>query len=822
MAETRNHTHRSWPRAIAIPLFLFACGGFGYWASRPPAALGRDADPAQFSASRALDLLQPISAAPHPIGSVDHDRVRDGLLETLRPLVDEVEIQHSERVSDHRRFEGLVLMARVDNLVARVRGHDSDGAVLLMSHYDSAPTSPGAADDGSAVVAILESLRALREGPPLRNDLIVLFSDGEEAGLLGAQAFFREHRWREDVRLVLNFEARGSGGPAVLFETSAGNGRLVAEFAKAALHPQANSLAYEAYKRMPNDTDLSVAKRAGYAGLNFAFTEGLYDYHTSGDSIEHLSPNSLQHVGETVLALSRRFGNADLDDLSASDRAYFNPIGFWLLRYPLWLHGILIAGFALCLCWALVRGVRNREMRIGSFLCGAGVFLAGTAAFVELSTILLRAVQEHAAAPGLGAWKMVMNPRAVLAGEFLVGVAVFALLVEWLRRGAGRLGPAVVLTVLTLGLWWTGTPFWPLALFNVVLALFLCLLVPWSLPTPSALGLGALAAWWVGFVILSAVAPGSAFLLGWPLLFLLPVTVWAVGRFGDGRRSPAVWSLILAAALPGGMLLTAMTFLIHVNLGNLVPWIASPLAALLLGLLLPLFEEAGGAGRRFLVAGCGLLGLLFLAAPILADFDARHRRPDELFYWVDQHPGNGRWATTDRDLDRWQQRIIGATTATSLGQIVPAQSRALLVSEPHSIDLEMPVLDPIDRGRTDRGEWVEFQLRPSAGCVRVNLYFSGIREAREASINDVPLSAPGVPPETERWIYLAPPPGGLRVRLEALSLESASLRVIQVNYGWPAALNVPPRPPTMMAAPGSLGDTTLLVRDWSLKSVTRP
>ena len=105
--------------------------------------------------------------------------------------------------------------------MARVRGTASTGAVLLAAHYDSAPEAPGAADDGAGVAAILEAVRALRHHPPLRNDLIVVFTDGEEKGLLGARLFVRDHRWVEDVALVLDFEARGNTGPSILFETSA-------------------------------------------------------------------------------------------------------------------------------------------------------------------------------------------------------------------------------------------------------------------------------------------------------------------------------------------------------------------------------------------------------------------------------------------------------------------------------------------------------------------------------------------------------------------------------------------------------------------------
>src|SRR4029453_6210943 len=88
----------------------------------------------------------------------------------------------------------------IRNVLARFPGRTPGGpAVVLMAHYDGVPGGPAAADAGSGPAAILETLRALRAGPPLAHDVIALITDGEEAGLLGAAAFVREHAWAKDV-----------------------------------------------------------------------------------------------------------------------------------------------------------------------------------------------------------------------------------------------------------------------------------------------------------------------------------------------------------------------------------------------------------------------------------------------------------------------------------------------------------------------------------------------------------------------------------------------------------------------------------------------
>jgi Zn-dependent M28 family amino/carboxypeptidase len=168
-----------------------------------------------------------------------------------------------------RRGE-IASAATVRNLVARIPGAASTGGVLLTAHYDSRTQSPGAGDDATGVAAILETVRALRTGPPPRNDVIILLTDAEELGLLGATAFAEGHPWMQDVAVALSVEMRGGGGPATMFETGDGNGWVVAALAEGAPKGFAFSLGTEVYRRMPTDTDFTIFREAGVQGLNFA------------------------------------------------------------------------------------------------------------------------------------------------------------------------------------------------------------------------------------------------------------------------------------------------------------------------------------------------------------------------------------------------------------------------------------------------------------------------------------------------------------------------------------------------------------------------
>src|SRR5205085_1168420 len=90
-------------------------------------------------------------------------------------------------------------------------------------------------------------------------------------GLLGAEAFVGDSDRLRHLAAVVNVEARGTSGPSLLFELSSGSSRLVAAAARALPRPVTNSILYTLYQRLPNDTDLTVFKRVGLAGVNFAF-----------------------------------------------------------------------------------------------------------------------------------------------------------------------------------------------------------------------------------------------------------------------------------------------------------------------------------------------------------------------------------------------------------------------------------------------------------------------------------------------------------------------------------------------------------------------
>ena len=205
-----------WRGVITIALmFLMSC--FFSTRTGQPSPASANAPETEFSSARAMSILVEIARQAHPPGSPEHERVRGYLVDRLTTLGLDPEIQTSTSSFQRRT---MARTATVRNVIARLPGTASTGAILITAHYDSRGLAVGAGDDGTGVVSILETLRAIQTGPPLRNDVIVLFTDAEELGLLGARAFVNEHPWMEDIQLVLSFEMRGGGGPPIRVETA--------------------------------------------------------------------------------------------------------------------------------------------------------------------------------------------------------------------------------------------------------------------------------------------------------------------------------------------------------------------------------------------------------------------------------------------------------------------------------------------------------------------------------------------------------------------------------------------------------------------------
>ena len=328
--------------------------GVIYWSFanlKPSINTSKSNSETEFSLENALNHLKKITKEPHYVGSNEHKNVQNYIVSELQKMGFETEIQ-TQTAINKKWFAATT----AENIIAKLKGTGSEKALLLLTHYDSNPhSSLGASDAGSGVVTILEGLRAfLAKNETPKNDLIILISDAEEIGLLGAQAFVDKHPWTKDIGLVLNFEARGSGGPSyMLMETNGKNSKLLSEFLAAKPNfPAANSLMYSIYKKLPNDTDLTIFREdANINGFNFAFIGDHFDYHTAQDSYERLDKESLLHQADYFTSSLNYFSNSDLTNLtSEEDFVFVNFPIIKLATYPFsWVPPMIILCTALFL-----------------------------------------------------------------------------------------------------------------------------------------------------------------------------------------------------------------------------------------------------------------------------------------------------------------------------------------------------------------------------------------------------------------------------------------------------------------------------------------
>lgn len=399
----------SWILTPALLAFL-VCALLAVSGTRPNAPLPEDAANERFSATRAKLTLAKVleERVPHPTGTSANEQVRERIVHELADLGYAPE-QKSEVACS--RFGSC---GKVTNVLARA-GKSGGKAVLLLAHYDSVPAGMGASDDGMGVAVLLEVARALAMSAQLPGPVMFLFTDGEEAGLLGAEAFVRTHPTLAEIGVVINVEARGSRGASLMFETSDGGAWLTREFARAANRPLTSSLFYAVYRRMPNDTDLTVFKRVGFPGINLANVGGVEHYHTTLDDLVNLSPATLQHHGDTALALTRRLaGRPELDAVPRSEAVFFDVLGRFVVSWPMSWTPFVVALSLLAWCAALVVAIRKRLVKARDFV----------AALVRWPIVLALA-----AAVGAGAFAL-FRSRGVLPTPW-PAYSGFGVITEW-------------------------------------------------------------------------------------------------------------------------------------------------------------------------------------------------------------------------------------------------------------------------------------------------------------------------------------------------------------------------------------------------------
>jgi hypothetical protein len=416
------------PRGKSLLAFavLAALAGFEACRLGTPGAVPADAPPDRFSAARAIATLHAVSLdAPHPLGTPAHDAVRDHIAAAFEALDYQVDVQHTFACN------AAAVCGNVDNIIARAPGQPPGRkAVVVAAHYDSVPAGPGASDDGTGVASALEIARAVRH-EPLANPVVFLIDDGEESRLLGAEGYVADAARSKDAAFIINVEARGTTGTPYLFETSREQRWLIPVVARALPHPVTGSLFATIYDLLPNDTDLTVFKRARRAGINFAYLGGATQYHTPLDSFANVDDGSVQRRGDQVLAMVRAFAATNLDDIAPGGAVWFDVFAAFVVWWPsgwsVWITAVAIALLGV----AMVRGMRNGRLTIIGVVLGVASFAAGAALAFGLGVALAGLLGLRA--PGA---LFAPHPGPMIAAAWLLGIAAALAVAALARRRA--------------------------------------------------------------------------------------------------------------------------------------------------------------------------------------------------------------------------------------------------------------------------------------------------------------------------------------------------------------------------------------------------
>ena len=721
---------RRW-RGPATLVVLLALGWVSSSRTGLPSPAPANAPATEFSSARAMATLVELAREPHAPGSPEHVRVRGFIVERLLELGLTPEIQTTTSVAQRG---GYARAATVRNIIARIPGTDPSGTVLITAHYDSREIAVGAADDGSGVVTILESVRALLEDPPLENDIVVLITDAEELGLLGARAFVAEHSLMADVDLVLSFEMRGSGGPSIMFETNDENGWVVRALKEFDPSPATNSLSYEVYRRMPNGTDYTAFKDVGVQGLNFAAIDNAHVYHQAYDTPDNLSESTLQHHGLHALSALQYFGQADLSEVNAPNVVYFSLPGAGLVIYSaVWVNGISL--LLLVLFAAFFWMARRNGARLLGAAAGLGIAVTAAAASWFAATTLL------------GWLPTIHEEIGSLPGSIYHSEGWYILVIAFVAFA--------VVTALT-----AATRRW-VSLVEVMLGAFL-------VPLGAAIALGV-------------VAPLGAMNIQLPLAAALLAGI-AMASLGSRADSTVGWVAALLLAAPVFFILQWVVEILWLALTLSLGGVIAVVITFGVLLCLPALEglrhpNSWWAPLSASALACACLGMGWLSARPNAERPA----PSTLVYAYEHGSGAALWATSPTEEGRDLAATAWAESSASgpfdqsrdlegfgyRSGVVPVRTASVVSAAPPSVML-------LGDSVIDGTRHVTMRVRSEIGAEMLAFRFNG--GTRAHSINGKPLDNPETIVGMDHW---GEPDGSVELELTLPPLEAIDVTVIE-------------------------------------------
>ena len=675
-------------------VIIFLVVSYSYYSLVPHRISGEDTPKSEFSTSRAMDYLKNIVDTYHFVGTPYHEKVKKYIIEEFNEMGLKTEVQTHFSYND--KWRGATVN---ENILTRIKGRERGKALMLLSHYDSAPfASRGASDDGVGVATILEGVRAfLATGKKPKHDIIILISDGEEIGLNGAKAFVEYHPWVKDVGLVINFEARGSGGPSyTLMETNGGNSKMVKEFVKAGPHyPVANSFLYSVYKMLPNDTDLTMFREiADIEGYNFAFIDDFFDYHSKTDNFENVDINTVQHQGDYLMSLLNYFSEKDIDNMKADeDYVFFNFPIFNMIYYPFsWVIPLFLIAMLLIiiLVWT---GTKNKNIKLQKMLLS----------FVPFLIVLIVAIFVS-----IFGWKFLV----------LVHPGYKDILQGFPYNGHYYIAGFVLLTLLIA--FWTYRSFWKK--MNV-LELMFAPIVFWLIVS-------------AGFAFK---LPGASFLI---IPLYMMIIIYVIEIFFNFKKDIRI-ALFTLLSIPSLLIVSPFIDMFPVGLKMKSLPVSILFTVLLFAMIFPVLKNLYFR-KEMSILTLIITILIFSMAEAESGFNSNHPKPNSLNYVYYADEDEAYWETYNNVMDKWLTDIMGENIQKgSHGKsniMSKFNSPVTYHSKAKKVDLSVPEITKIQDNIINGYKNVEFIIKPRRKVNRMDIVSNADVNFKKLFINNVSAS----------------------------------------------------------------------------------
>lgn len=716
-----------------------------YTVVKTPSTVSANSQNTAFSTENAFAHVRQIANKKRPVGTTENEEVRNYIVDTAAKMGLQAEIISAETIE---KIRDEIKGGTTKNIIIRIPGTDGKYKIAFNSHYDSTAYSYGAGDNGAAVGTMLETIRAIKAGNPLKNDLLFIFTDGEEETMLGARGLRDSTNLYQNIDLIFNFEARGTSGATIMFETSKNNNWLIQNLSASGANVLATSVSADLYELMPNITDFTIFKENNLKGLNFAFIGDGENYHSALDSLENLSHESIAHQGNYSLSLARHFGNSEVSKDETHDSVYFSLPGVFINYSENWVLPGTFVSFAL-LAAVLFFGVKKKK------LTPKGIFLG----FLSFFAVLLIS----------------------LIVSLIVGfLAKFIFLIV-----GGKADEAKYTTEYIV---YGG------AFLAVGLHFLFCSAV-WKRIFWLNLTVGILAGWWLILLVSSFLLPGGSYLFLWAVSGGLIACLILILRKSNSISDPVNFNVLLLFSIPALLVFIPLIYLLSEAFGENSLSPVMLLITLLMTTMVSFGFVISESLKKTVPAIFGIAALIFLIVGIVPRTNGKQTPAHKnLFFAQNADTNKAVWSSVDAKVNDWTKLFLSEKPETGkIADVFPSNYSQFLYKSAQTIEKSAPIVELLEEKTVDDIRILRFKLSSARKAPVIYIFAPAENQIQKIQFKKTTLNPNEYPPQKDAiyrklFTYFAIPPEGLEFTVETKKDTPLKLIATEQTYGLPESI----------------------------------